>query len=60
MKLISFVQQIMPRALSMGCLASLALTTAPAKAKEQPWDIRAVVLTTYEIGEDTGDRAGEF
>ena len=60
MKFISFVQQIMPHALSLGCLASLALTTAPAKAKEQPWDIRAVVLTTYEIGEDTGDRAGEF
>lgn len=31
-----------------------------AKPLEKPWDIRAVVMTTYEIGEDTHDRAGEF
>ncbi len=34
-----------------------AQTGAPASA---PWPIRAVIVTTFEIGADTGDTAGEF
>ena len=38
------------------CLFALAL---PAIA-QKPWPIRAVVVTTFEIGNDTGDIPGEF
>ncbi|HEY0786642.1 MAG TPA: purine nucleoside permease [Acidobacteriaceae bacterium] len=43
-------------------LVSLVLSVlllAPA-ALAQPWPVRAVVVTTFEIGEDTGDPPGEF
>lgn len=33
---------------------------AVAQTPSAPWEIRGVVLTTYEIGKDKGDRAGEF
>ncbi|MBS1814535.1 MAG: purine nucleoside permease [Acidobacteria bacterium] len=29
-------------------------------AQENPWPIRAVIVTTFEIGADTGDAPGEF
>lgn len=29
-------------------------------AQEKPWPIRAVIVTTFEIGNDTGDTPGEF
>ena len=32
----------------------------PAYAQQKPWPIRAVVVTTFEIGADTGDTPGEF
>ncbi len=60
MKIISSVQQIMPWAFSLACSAPLILAGNHAKAADKLWDSRAVVLTTYEIGADTGDRAGEF
>ncbi|MCC6105326.1 MULTISPECIES: purine nucleoside permease [Acetobacter] len=41
-------------------LAGCATPSTPQQATGKPWDIRAVVLTTYEIGQDSGDRAGEF
>ncbi|MDE1155969.1 MAG: purine nucleoside permease [Acidobacteriaceae bacterium] len=31
-----------------------------AQTPEKPWQIRAVVIATFEIGEDTGDKPGEF
>ncbi len=42
-------------------LALLALLFLPLTARAQkPWPIRAVIVTTFEIGEDTGDIPGEF
>ena len=45
------------------CVSLLALI-APAIARTQtaakPWPIRAVIVTTFEIGNDTGDIPGEF
>lgn len=46
--------------LGLGLLAGCANVSGPQQASGKPWDIRAVVLTTYEIGQDSGDRAGEF
>ena len=40
-------------------LALLLALTAGASA-QKPWPIRAVIVTTFEIGNDTGDMAGEF
>ncbi len=39
-------------------LATLLLCCSLAGA--QPWPIRAVVVTTFEVGNDTGDTPGEF
>lgn len=41
-------------------LLGILTVLRPACAETKPWDIRAVVLATYEIGEDRGDRPGEF
>jgi purine nucleoside permease len=47
-------------------LSALALLTAllpsasHAQAPQKPWPIRAVIVTTFEIGNDTGDTPGEF
>ena len=39
----------------------LTLVCAPrGEAQQKPWPIRAVIVTTFEIGGDTGDAAGEF
>jgi purine nucleoside permease len=46
----------MTRAFVLFCL--LALTGGALAQK--PWPIRAVIVTTFEIGNDTGDTAGEF
>lgn len=38
-----------------------ALAGAPlAKAEEKPIEVRVVVVTTFEVGKDTGDVPGEF
>jgi purine nucleoside permease len=42
--------------LSLLLLALGAHTQTPAR----PWEIRAVVITTFEVGNDTGDTPGEF
>ena len=34
--------------------------TAPVRAQQKPWPVRVVVVTTFEIGADTGDAPGEF
>jgi purine nucleoside permease len=39
-------------------LVSLCFSSAHAQAK--PWPIRAVIVTTFEVGNDTGDVPGEF
>jgi purine nucleoside permease len=48
-------------ALLLAWLIGIAVT-APAQSKSHPtpWPIRAVIVTTFEIGADTGDAAGEF
>ena len=41
------------------CLLA-AVLTAHAQTSQKPWEIRAVVVTTFEVGKDTGDVPGEF
>jgi len=42
-------------------LSLLALAAcAPAQTAAKPWPIRAVVVATFEVGNDTGDTPGEF
>jgi purine nucleoside permease len=36
------------------------LIGGPAFCEQKPWPIRAVIVTTFEIGADTGDTPGEF
>ena len=38
----------------------LFVTVAVAGAQQAPWPIRAVIVTTFEVGNDTGDVPGEF
>ena len=45
----------------LGAAIALALVMASsAQAKSARIPIRVVVVTTFEIGKDTGDRPGEF
>ncbi|MFT3965681.1 MAG: purine nucleoside permease [Sphingobium sp.] len=41
-------------------LCCLAATITGAQARTAPIEIRAVVVTAFEIGKDTGDQAGEL
>jgi purine nucleoside permease len=41
-------------------LLSALLPTHAAPQTAKPWPIRAVIVTTFEIGADTGDMPGEF
>jgi purine nucleoside permease len=41
-------------------LFALLLTPAHAQTPQKPWPIRAVIVTTFEVGNDTGDIPGEF
>ena len=42
-------------------LFALVLSSlSQAQTPERPWPIRAVIVTTFEIGNDTGDVPGEF
>ena len=43
-------------------LAALAalLCVGSVRAQQKPWPIRAVIVTTFEVGNDTGDAPGEF
>src|SRR4051812_47128075 len=55
-------------AISLLAAAVAAVSSPPAAAQDnpagaqalQPLPIKAVVVTMFEIGEDTGDRLGEF
>lgn len=43
------------------CLAVFPCSVyAQASAPARPWPVRAVIITTFEIGADTGDIPGEF
>lgn len=44
----------------MRLLLLFALLVLPAAAQQKPWPVRVVLVTTFELGEDTGDRPGEF
>jgi purine nucleoside permease len=50
--------------LRVSAVAIAALTlltpTSHAQTPEHPWPIRAVIVTTFEVGKDTGDIPGEF
>jgi purine nucleoside permease len=48
-----------PLRLALALSASF-LVAAPAIAASRPFEIRAVVITAYELGDDTGDARGEF
>jgi purine nucleoside permease len=41
-------------------LSALALATLPAFAQPKPWPVKIVIVTTVEVGNDTGDTPGEF
>jgi len=42
------------------CLFSPLATTTQAQTPTKPWPIRAVVIATFEVGNDTGDVPGEY
>lgn len=44
----------------VAALSLAAATCGSAQTAEHPWPIRAVVVTTFEVGNDTGDIPGEF
>ena len=48
------------RAANLAATLCLAAACAPVAAAAAPWDIRTVVLTTYEAGADRGDARGEL
>lgn len=52
----------MTRSTLLSILATFAVAAAPltAGASEKPLEIRAVVVTAFEIGADTGDTPGEL
>ena len=41
-------------------VVSTSACGAQTAAAQKPWPIRAVIVTTFEIGKDTGDAPGEF
>lgn len=45
---------------SLCLFSALLLSLVAAHAQSKPWPIRAVIVTTFEIGNDTGDIPGEF
>lgn len=49
----------MRRILVLGLLAALLIAPAAARAA-RPISVRVVVVTTFELGQDTGDTPGEF
>lgn len=51
---------VRPISLLIGPMLLAACAKAPPPAAEAPIPIRAVVVTMFEIGEDTGDAPGEF
>ena len=48
------------RVFALALTAALLPLKSPAQTPDKPWPIRAVIVTTFEIGNDTGDIPGEF
>jgi purine nucleoside permease len=48
------------RAFALALVTLLLATASHAQTPQKPWPIRAVIVTTFEIGKDTGDTPGEF
>ena len=48
------------RVFALALTAALLSSTSPAQTPDKPWPIRAVIVTTFEVGNDTGDIPGEF
>src|SRR5580700_4202831 len=44
----------------LSLFAAMLALVAPARAQQKPWPVRAVIVTTFEVGADTGDAPGEF
>jgi purine nucleoside permease len=42
------------------CILASLMFCSIVHAQAKPWPIRAVIVTTFEIGNDTGDTPGEF
>jgi purine nucleoside permease len=42
------------------CIFASLMFCSIVHAQAKPWPIRAVIVTTFEIGNDTGDTPGEF
>ena len=42
------------------CILASLMFCSVVHAQAKPWPIRAVIVTTFEIGNDTGDTPGEF
>jgi purine nucleoside permease len=42
------------------CILLVTTVVSGASAKDKPWPIRVVIVTTFEVGQDTGDAPGEF
>lgn len=47
-------------AVQPGCATPSATCDAQQQARTRPIEIRMVIVTAFEIGADTGDKAGEF
>lgn len=41
-------------------LSTCILAASLALAQPKPWPVRVVIVTTFEVGDDTGDAPGEF
>jgi purine nucleoside permease len=48
------------RVFALALTTALLPSTSLAQAPDKLWPIRAVIVTTFEIGNDTGDIPGEF
>jgi purine nucleoside permease len=49
------------RIATLAAIFALVLaSTSRAQVPRKPWPIRAVIVTTFEVGNDTGDIPGEF
>src|SRR5579875_1413441 len=44
----------------LSCGLVLFTATALAQSPARPWPVRAVIVVTFEVGNDTGDRPGEL
>ena len=48
------------RVFALALITPLLASALHAQNPQKPWPIRAVIVTTFEVGHDTGDIPGEF